>query len=300
MEHINIGIIGTDSSHSVAFTELLNNPLAAFYVPGGEVVAAFSGGSADFPLSADRVEGFMATLETQYKVRRLKSPEAVASYCDAILLTSADGRVHADQFKRIVSYGKPIFIDKPLALSYEAAQEIFSIAKQYHIPLMSSSALRYAEQITGDLERWRSKEVTSADVVGPLSVELTQSYYYWYGIHTVELLYAIMGSGCLKVNVVIEEEFDFISAYWKDGRSATVRLSRCPGIPFSATIKREEQISNINIDAHAKPFYASLLEQIMKLFNTGVSPLDEQETLEIIRFIEASEESRQQGRIVRL
>lgn len=300
MEQLIIGIIGTDSSHSVAFTELLNDPQAAFHVPGGKVVAAFLGGSADFPLSADRVEGFMETLETKYNVRRLNSPEEVAVYCDAILLTSADGRVHLEQFKRIASYGKPIFIDKPLALSYEDAQEIFRIAQLHCIPLMSSSALRYAQQITDNLEHWCHVEVTSADVVGPLVVEPTQSYYYWYGIHSIELLYAIMGSGCLEVNVVIEEEFDLISALWKDGRTATVKLSRLSETRFSATIDRKGQVSKIEIDAHAKPFYASLLEQIMKLFYTGISPLEEQETLEIIRFIDASEESRRLGRIVRL
>ena len=104
MEHLNIGIIGTDSSHSVAFTRLLNDPSDVNHIPGGKVVAAFLGGSADFALSADRVQGFMATLETEYGVSRMDSPEEIAANCDAILLTSADGRVHLEQFKRIAPY----------------------------------------------------------------------------------------------------------------------------------------------------------------------------------------------------
>jgi len=297
---MNIGLIGTDSSHAVAFTKLLGDPTHVNHVPGGNVVAAFSGGSLDFPLSIDRVEGFMETLVSEFGVRRLHSPEAVAEACDAILLTSADGRVHLDQFRRIASYGKPVFIDKPLALNSRDAGEIFRIARQYQLPLMSSSALRYAQQISDDIERGGAAAVTSADVVGPLDVEPTQSYYYWYGIHTVELLYAVMGKGCSEVCVTATEGYDLIAATWGDGRSGTVKLSRLPETSFSAIIHREEQITSVEIDSDAKPFYASLLEQIMLMFHSHVSPLDWEESLEVIRFVEAAEESRRFGNPVRL
>ncbi|AZS16794.1 Gfo/Idh/MocA family protein [Paenibacillus lutimineralis] len=300
MEHLNIGIIGTDSSHSVAFTRLLNDPSDVNHVPGGKVVAAFLGGSEDFALSADRVQGFMATLETEFGVRRMDSPEEIAASCDAILLTSADGRVHLEQFKRIAPYGKPVFVDKPLALCSQEAEEIFRIAQEHQVPLMSSSTLRYAQQITEDLALYGTASVISTDVGGPLDVEPTQSYYYWYGIHSVELLYGIMGSDCVEVNVTRAEEVEHISAVWRDGRVGTIRLSRHPGTPFSAEIHRQGQISSIEIDFAAKPFYASLLEQIMILFQTRIPPLRWQETLEVIRFVEAAEESRKSGNPVRL
>ncbi|GGH09691.1 Gfo/Idh/MocA family protein [Paenibacillus segetis] len=300
MQDLNIGLIGTDSSHSVAFTRLLNDPTDAHHVSGGKVVAAFLGGSHDFSLSYDRVEGFMEQLELEYGVRRMDSPEDVAVNCDAILLTSADGRVHLDQFRRIAPYGKPVFIDKPLALNTADAKEIVEIAQQYQLPMMSCSALRYAQQITDDVVRENPATVIRAAVGGPLAVEPTQSYYYWYGIHSVELLYAIMGTGCLEVRVNTTKEYDLIAAQWEDGRTGTVKLSRLPESPFCATICREGQTSLIEIDPNAKPFYASLLEQIMILFHTLKAPLDWKETLEIISFIEAAEKSKQLGRLVSL
>jgi len=297
---MNIGLVGTDSSHAAAFTKLLNDPTDANHVPGGKVVAAFLGGSIDFPLSADRVEGFMETLVTEFGVRRLHTLEEVAEVCDAILLTSADGRVHLDQFRRIAPYGKPTFIDKPLALNSRDAQEIFRIARQHQVPLMSSSALRYVLPIADDLEPGGAVAVTGADVIGPLAVEPTQSYYFWYGIHSVELLYALMGKGCSEVYVTTTEEYDLIAATWEDGRSGTVKLSRLPETPFSAIIHREGQTSAVEIDLVRKPLYAGLLEQIIRLFHTHVPPLDWEETLEVIRFVEAAEESRTSGRPVRL
>lgn len=300
MQQLNIGLIGTDSSHAVAFTRLLNNPTDANHVSGGKVVAAFSGGSDDFPLSISRVDGFMNILENEFGVRRVDSPGAVAAQCDAVLLTSADGRIHLEQFRDIASYGKPVFIDKPMALNTKDAQEIFEIARQFQVPIMSCSALRYAQQLTDDVRRYGLGTVKGAVARGPLAVEPTQSYYYWYGIHSVELLYAVMGIGCEAIHVETRQEEDILSGRWKDGRIGTVQLSRLPDCPFSARIEREGQASHFEIQANAKPFYASLLEQIMELFTRRQSPLDAQETIEIIRFLEAAEESKTTGNEVLL
>lgn len=297
MQHLNIGVIGADSSHAVAFTRLLNDPTDANHVSGGRVEAAFSGGSDDFPLSASRVDRFMNRLEKEFGVRRLDSPGEVAAQCDAVLLTSADGRVHLEQFREIASYGKPVFIDKPMALNTKDAQEILNIARHFEVPIMSSSALRYAEQLTEDLERYGPDQVQGVIVRGPLVVEPTQSYYYWYGIHSVEMLYAIMGSGCEAVQVESKEEEDMLTGRWKDGRIGRVQLSRQPDCPFSAFIERTDQSSHFEIRMDAKPFYASLLEQIMMLFTRRESPVDVQETLEIVRFLEAAEASKSTGRL---
>ena len=65
---IRLGIIGTDTSHVIAFTKLLNDSSSPDHVPGARVVAAYKGGSPDIESSdharrqvrrraADEVEG---------------------------------------------------------------------------------------------------------------------------------------------------------------------------------------------------------------------------------------------------
>jgi len=66
---LRIGIIGCDTSHVPAFTENLNNPDAKDHVTGGQVVAAFKGGSSDIPESANRVENYTKTLKEKYGVK---------------------------------------------------------------------------------------------------------------------------------------------------------------------------------------------------------------------------------------
>ncbi|HLF95136.1 MAG TPA: hypothetical protein VJB14_16830 [Planctomycetota bacterium] len=49
---LRLGIIGLDTSHVVAFTQVLNDEKNANHVPGARVVAAFKGGSPDVESSA--------------------------------------------------------------------------------------------------------------------------------------------------------------------------------------------------------------------------------------------------------
>ncbi|MST01014.1 MAG: gfo/Idh/MocA family oxidoreductase, partial [Pedosphaera sp.] len=72
---LKLGIIGLDTSHVTAFTEILNNPQNKAHVPGARVVAAFKGGSADIESSASRVDGFTKTLTEKYGVKLYETIE---------------------------------------------------------------------------------------------------------------------------------------------------------------------------------------------------------------------------------
>lgn len=300
---LKIGVIGTDTSHSTAFTELLNNPDHAFHVPGGRVISAFAGGSEDFELSRTRVGQFAAKLQTLYGVKMRTQPEQVAEEADAILLLAADGRFHKEMFEKIARFRKPVFIDKPFAVSYSDAKAMADMASEAGIPIMSSSALRYEKTLTDELERSEGGSITGAACYGPMAMESTQEGYFWYGIHSIEMLYAIMGTGCRYVNATSTGEpgnEELIVAEWDHGKLGTVRGSRFAGTPFAALIHREEKHVFVDIAAGSKPFYASLLEQVMTFFRGESHPLDISITLEIMRFIEAANESRATGQKVSL
>ena len=52
---VRVGLIGLDTSHSPAFTKILNDPDAASDVAGYRVVAAYPNGSADIASSVRRI-----------------------------------------------------------------------------------------------------------------------------------------------------------------------------------------------------------------------------------------------------
>lgn len=297
---LKIGIIGLDTSHVPAFTKLLNDSEAPYHIPGGQVVVAFPGGSPDFELSISRVEGYTNELRDKYGVQIVESPEQVAERCDAILLESVDGRVHLEQFRRIAPFGKPVFIDKPFAVSSEDARQIAKLSREHGIPVMSASALRFAEALQ-DAKRVEDQgDVIGADFYGPMALQPTQPGLFWYGVHTVDMLYQIMGGGCVEVIAATQEDHDVITGFWKDGRIGTIRGNRKGNNKFGGVVHRVKRSDYIDVYANPKPYYASLLEQVMNMFRTGQPGIDLDETVEIIRFMEAANESRSTGKRVAL
>lgn len=295
-----IGIVGLDTSHAIAFTQLINDSDHAFHIPGGEVMVAFPGGSDDFELSWTRMGRFTEQMKKRSGIRFVGSPEEVAEASDAILLLSVDGRVHLEQFRRMASYRKPVFIDKPMAVSSTHANAIAALAEEYGVPLMSCSALRYAEGLTESLKEEAAGEVIGMDCYGPMALQATQPGLYWYGVHMAEMLFRALGRSCTKVVAVTTGEHDLISGVWENGIVGTIRGNRRGNEAFGALLHRETKTSHIDVYGHPKSYYASLVEKIMSFFATGTPDIAIEETLRMMRFLEAANESRETGQFVYL
>ncbi|MGG3914454.1 Gfo/Idh/MocA family protein [Rossellomorea vietnamensis] len=297
MGDLKIGMVGLDTSHAVAFTRLLNDPEDLHHVRGGKVVKAFPGGSPHLELSASRIEKFTEGVRG-YGVEIVDSLEEAVEGTDAILLESVDGAVHLEQVRKLIVYQKPIFIDKPFCLDTNDAVEMVRLGERHHTPIMSTSALRFAEALRKVAGRRELGEIIGADCFGPMELQESQPGFFWYGIHSVEMLFTLLGEGADRVTVFSNGTHDSIVASWKDGRFGTVRGNRAGNHQFGALVHFEKGTEYVDIQAGSKPFYASLVEKIMDFFQDGVSRVPLSETLDIIRFIEAANDSRGTGRPV--
>jgi len=142
--------------------------------------------------------------------------------------------------------------------------------------------------------------IIGADCFGPTDYQETQPGFLWYGIHSIEMLFTLMGPGCAQLTVASNEGHDLITGVWKDGRIGVVRGNRKGNYAFGASLHRESGTSFIDVGAHAKPFYASLMENVIRFFQTGDAPVSIEQSLEIIRFIEAANESSKTGKTIEL
>ena len=288
MSELKIGMVGLDTSHATAFVDLLNDSNNEFHVPGCKIVKAFPGGSAKFSLSANRVEGFTEELKKR-NVEIVDSLEALAGL-DAYFLESVDGDQHLEQFKILANFGKPVYIDKPLACKYSDAKAIVELAKEKNIPLMSCSSLRYALGIC-DLKKEEDTEVFACQAFGPMNLLDDYRDYFWYGIHTTEIVFAMLGKGCESVQVIPTHHADLLFGRWADGRIGSILGNRNNVWEFGCSITTNTHQRQA-VASGAIPYYAQLLKEVVPFFQTGKSPLDIEETLEIIAFLEAASRSR--------
>jgi len=289
-EDIRIGIIGLDTSHVVAFTELLNKADHPKHVAGGKVVAAFKGGSPDIESSASRVEGFTQKLQNDFGVEIVESIEALCAKVDAVLLESVDGRPHLEQVKPVFKAGKRVFIDKPLAGSLKDALEIARLGKESGVPWFSSSSYRYYESLVA-LKSQDIGEIRSAISYGPCHLEPHHPDFYWYGVHPAEALYTVMGSGCESVVRTTTPDTDVAMGQWAGGRVGVLYGIRSGDTPHKVILFGSKKTAEQGEGGD----YAPLVVEIVKFFQTGIAPVRPEETIELFAFMEAADESKRLG-----
>ncbi len=285
-----VGIIGLDTSHSIAFTKLLNAVDVEPELAGYPVVAAYPWGSKDIESSTSRIPKYTEEIK-EMGVKIVGSIAELLKEVDVVLLETNDGRPHLEQALQVFKAGKPVFIDKPVAASFSDVHAIFEAAKAYKVPMFSSSSLRYAKNAQEVRQGSTIGKVLGASAYSPASLEKTHPDLYWYGIHGVELLFTVMGPGCKSVSRTHTVDTDVVVGIWDDGRVGTFRGGRSGKIGYGGTVFGE------NGNAQIGPYdgYKPLLVQIVEFFRTGKSPVDPQETLEIYAFMEAADESKRNG-----
>jgi predicted dehydrogenase len=309
---IKIGLIGLDTSHAVAFTQLLNDPSRPDHVPGARVVAAFKQGSPEIEASATRIDKFTAELRDTWKVELVDSIDELVRKVDAVMLESVDGRAHLAQARAVLAARKPLFVDKPFTASVKDAVALAKLAREHGTPIFSSSSLRFTDDVQGVKRDPRVHQVQGAITWGPATLEPHHPDLFWYGIHAVEMLYTFMGPGCERVTRTNAAGADAVVGHWKDGRIGIVRGTRDSAQTYGQVVfgpkaivsTPEPSASPSNAGATAtsttasngappkRSSYYGLLVAIVEFFRTGKSPVPIDETLEIMAFMEAADLSK--------
>lgn len=305
---IRVGLVGLDTSHAVAFTQLLNDPARPDHVPGARVVAAFKQGSPDVEASATRIDKFTAELRDTWKIELVDSIDALVRRVDAVMLVSVDGRAHLAQARAVLAAKKPLFVDKPFTTSVKDAVALAQLARETGTPIFSSSSLRFTDDVQAIERDPRVAQVRGAITWGPATLEPHHPDLFWYGIHAVEMLYTFMGPGCERVTRTHSAGADAVVGHWKDGRIGIVRGTRDSAQTYGQVVFGPKAIVSSPEPANAasnppssaasngappkRSSYYGLLVAIVDFFHTGKSPVPIDETLEIMGFMEAAELSK--------
>ena len=288
-----IGIIGCDTSHSVAFAKIANvdkDPRVA----GFRVTCAYKWGSTAIASSTSRYEKYIPQMQEMGVVMK-GSIADLLNDCDGVLLETCDGVPHYRQALEVFKSGKPCFIDKPVAADLADVVRIVEAGKQYGAKWFCTSALRFLPGVA-ETRAGKHGKIRCVETWTPLDVEPTQSRYYWYAIHGAEPLFAALGTGCESVRAFSSGCDDILTGTWADGRLGVMHATPWKkGAGYGGMAFPED-------DYHPEPVlfgkylgYPPLLASIVEFFRTGKSPVTPEETLEIYAFLSAAEQSHAQG-----
>lgn len=285
------GIIGLDTSHVPAFVKLFNDPKAADDLSGVRIVAGYPGGT-DMPASRNRVAKFTETVRAA-GVEIVDSIPKLLEKVDVVFLESVDGRIHLQEATPVILAGKPLFIDKPAAGTLADAVAIYALAKKHNVPCFSTSTLRFATGVTMLAKKPELGGLLGAVSWGPCDYEKGTPDLFFYGIHGVEPLFALLGMGCESVTRLQTKDVDIVSGVWKDGRVATYRGFRGAKGGFGLVVFGKDSFAEA--PAGSLGGYRNMCVEIARFFKTKKAPVTAEETLEVLAFMEAADESKRQG-----
>lgn len=285
----NIGIIGLDAMHAVALTRAINSANRSAEYRGYRVTAAYPQGSRTLEYRKARIPEYTQAVK-EMGVHIASSIAELLQQVDQVILTSNDGHVHLAQALPVIQVGKPLFIDKPLAGSWEDAVAIYKAAEQYGTPVFSSSSLRFVSSIQ-QLDKNKIGKVVGAHTFSPAHFEPSLPELLWYAIHGIEMLFSVMGTGCMHVRRTFAEDYEYLTGVWQDGRIGTFRGTRQGKAEYGGIVFGEEGHAVLGTFEGYEPLAMAITE----FFETKKPPVSLKETLEIIAFILAAEESKHKG-----
>ena len=174
--------------------------------------------------------------------------------------------------------------------SLRDAITLFRLAKENHVPVFTASAYRFYDSMT-ELKKVDLGELRGAFSYGPCELEPHHPDLFWYGIHATEGLYTVMGIGCESVTRTATRDTDVVTGVWSSGAVGTLRGLRNASTPHKVIVFGSKAVA----EQKGGGDYAPLVREIIRFFQTGVSPVSPAETLEMFTFMEAADESKRLG-----
>ncbi len=268
-----IGIVGTENSHADHYVRYFN---ADKRYPDHRVVALAGGDS-------ERNRALAAAGDISQIVT---APADLLGLVDAAVVCSRDGRQHRAEATPLLEASLPVLVDKPLACDVPDAQAILDLAGSKGIPVTSFSALRYSPQITSLAARLQSG-VDTLIVTGPADPDSQYAGIFFYGIHIVELVLALLPDRSLS-DLVVHSLDDAVVVTASAGPTTVVmefvRPDTRKAVPWRIVAKRagESIVDELRLQEH---YSRPSVDVFAAMLDSGTGPLSAEQLLAPVRIL---------------
>ena len=260
-------------------TYMGKQPLESIRIPGARVTHIWTDDPADAPKVA-------AASLIEHVVSK---PEDVIGHVDAVVIATDDGDDHVSRARPFIEAGLPIFIDKPMATNIADLRQFVQWHREGKI-MLSTSGMRYApETRLNDVQRTQ---------LGDLRWITSFTCKTWerYGIHALEAVEPLLGSGFLTVQAHSDAGGDVICLTHRSGVRVTIGAIHDAYGSFGAVHlygTKGDLPLKLTDTYHA---FRGQLVAFIDMLHSGIRPLPFEETIELMAVIIAGIRSRaQQG-----
>lgn len=202
--------------------------------------------------------------------------ETIEELCEksdhVIILAPSDPDKHLSYAERVFGCGTSPYIDKTFAPDFKTAEKIFRLAGENNVKFFSSSALRYADELSAF-----NGDAQAAFITGGGS-NLEE-----YIIHQIEMAVKCLGIGAESVVYSRYADEERAEVFYGNGKHAGLLFA--PAMPFTASVAdRGGKSAYCRINSK---FFDNLIADIFRFFETGKPSFDPAETLEVMKIRDA-------------
>jgi predicted dehydrogenase len=240
---------------------------------------AFAWGERDSPGGLSS-----AAWSRNYGAEPCGSIEEVCEKSGCLLILAPDhSEKHLEYARRVLPFGKPVYIDKTFAPNLQEAEEIFALAERYSAPLCSSSALRFAAEIA----EFNGNALSVISSGGGPSFDT-------YAVHQMEMIVKVMGTGAEKVMALMNGGNKSLAIRFRDGRGAQFNQAAGSSAPFTVSVETGETVETEK-KAEYRPiesdFFRAFIDHLLVFYETGKTLALKEETLSVIALIDAGKQA---------
>lgn len=277
---IRIGIIGTENSHAMAFSKIINLPdpaTGALAYPDARVVGVYGPDpdSARQVAEAAKVD-FIAD-----------DPAEFFGKVDAMIVTSRRGSVHAQYARPFIEAGMPVFLDKPITTEYAQAQELITLAKEKNSLLCGGSGCKLAYDVLTLRDHVQDCREAGKFISGvinfPAYTDSEYDGFFFYASHLTEMALTIFGYD--PVSVIAAEKNKVVTAILRYS-DFDVTLQFTPhAAAYSCTVYSEARNYTREIDISR--IYNHEVAEFMRMIHTGTPPQSYEALIKPVAVIQA-------------
>lgn len=289
-----IGIIGTENSHAMAFSKIINLPntkTGKLLFPDVKVVGAYGP-------DKDSANALVNEAGVDFV---LVCPEDFHGKVDAMLITNRKGSLHSRYAMPFIKKGMPVFIDKPFTSSLEEAENLIKIAKEKGAKLCGGSSCRLAYDVLMLQNSVRNLKASGNMVSGSMNFsadpESEYDEFYFYASHLTEMALTVFGYDVRSVTTM-QNNGSRISIWRYDGYDVSLHFTKETGIDSSAIIYAKNGNIMRNIDISM--VYEHEMARFINMIKTNEMPESYENLVAPIRLIAAIEESVKTGMEVKI
>ena len=211
-------------------------------------------------------------------VPRAGSIEELVDKCDGIVVLSPDNpEMHVRLSEIPLASGKPVYIDKTFAMDLSSARQMFERAEEYHTPMYSTSALRFASELTeykgpGTL----GKDIAMVAAHGP-------GHFDNYSVHQLEMVVKCVGLGAERAICTVTGSAPMITYDYGDGRRSVAHCM--PWVDFGLEVQAKSG-EGVSLPIRSN-FWTAFIDNLLAFFETKQPAVPREETYEVVALVEA-------------